>query len=412
MERHTNAADYRSWTIPGEVALLLKRRWSRGELLSAYVTGKALFPMSVPIRAPGLGALSTRPEEVRRWIFALEAESRTQRGLGYDIHWAPTAGRRMGAPSRLPASLIIPSAADALHLIDKTCEAQEFEALVGRTLDVHPGLRAWLAKHALRAIRYARDWDRFLSVVSWFQAHPRSGVYLRQIELPNADYTFIQKHRRLIGELLNEVLPRGAIDPSAAMVRSFEKRYGLLSTPPMVRMRLLDHKHALGGFTDVSVPISELAMKPFPVARVFIVDSEMNGLSFPDTPDSIAIFGLGLQSLVLAQVPWLRDRALYYWSSIDLQGFARLDRLRTAFPAVRSLLMDRDTFLVNKEAWTSATFAHQRAAVFERLTAAEHSLVSDLIDGRFGGHVRLEQERVSYRWLHKVLGEIQDGSNH
>src|SRR5579863_9483785 len=143
MGRYESAAESLSWTSPAEVVSALSRRWSRGELLSTYLTGDELFPMSVALRRPSPAIVRSRPAEVERWIRVLEDESRARRGFGYEILWTQMPEARTGAVLRLPASLLIPSAADALRLIDKAAQAELFASLVRQTLEICPGLRAW-----------------------------------------------------------------------------------------------------------------------------------------------------------------------------------------------------------------------------------------------------------------------------
>ena len=59
--------------------------------------------------------------------------------------------------------------------------------------------------------------------------------------------------------------------------------------------------------------------------------------------EAIAIGGLGNGIVDLTYVPWLADRALWYWGDLDVEGFEILSRLRIRFPQTRSFLMDAST---------------------------------------------------------------------
>ena len=63
------------------------------------------------------------------------------------------------------------------------------------------------------------------------------------------------------------------------------------------------------------------------------------------------IFGGGYAVSRVAGLPWLRDVPLYYWGDIDTHGFRILDLLRSRFPEVRSMLMDRATLLAHESHW-------------------------------------------------------------
>ena len=391
-----------SWTTPAEIMAVVHRRWARGDLLGARLTGEMLFPMSLPLRRPHVSVVGERVDDLQRWIHSLERESRACRGAGYDILWVEVESRRSGRVN-LPNSVVIPSADDALRLIGKTAQADRFDSLASQTLKLFPQLQAWLIKNSLRALRSAEDWENLMALVAWFQVHPRPQVYLRQIDLPGVDTKFIQDHRAVLAELLNEVLPEEAIDHRATNVREFDRRYGLLSKPSLVRLRVLDGRISTSGLRDITVPTSQVAQLPVAPSTIFVTKSEINGLAFPETRGSIIIFGLPDDDDRLSEVPWLRDRPLHYWDDIDAEGFASLDRMRTLFPHTTSFLMDRETFLAHQRVWTVAPDHEQPASHFAHLSADEFALVDDLASGRFGVRVRLEQERICYGWLRRKL---------
>ncbi len=401
--RNEGVRGFVSWTTPGEILAVLHRRWTRGELLASRVTGEELFPVTLPLRRPHPSAIGDRVEELQRWIRTLERDSRAARELGYDIRWIEVENRQLGR-LRLPNSIVIPSAADALALIGKAQETERFDALARQTLKVLPQLRGWLIKNPLRALKSAPQWERLITVVAWFEAHPRPGMFLRQIDLPGVDPGFIQEQRVLLADLLNEVLPAEAIDPTATNVRDFEQRYGLLSAPTPVRIRLLDPRQSVSGLTDLTVSTAELARLPIAPQRVFVTESQINGLAFPSVPGGAVIFGLPYDDGRLAEVAWLRDRPLHYWGDIDARGFANLDRMRAAFPQTTSFLMDRETFLEHRRSWTTGD-TNERPAQLDHLTPDERSLLDDLA-GNHWGSVRLEQERICYRWILSRLGPL------
>ena len=394
-----------SWTTPAEILSVVHRRWTRGDLLTARVTGEALFPMAVPLRRPHSSLIGERFDELQRWIRTLERESRACRGSGYDICWVEVESRRAGRV-RIPSAVVIPSVEDALQMIGKGTEAGRFDTLARRTLKLFPELRGWLIKNALRALRSARHWDHLMTLVAWFQAHPRPQVYLRQIDLPGVDVAFIDEHRALLADLLNEALPEDAIDRRATNVREFERRFGLLSAPAPVRLRILDPHQSINGLTDITLPAAQLASLTLRTARIFVTESEINGLAFPEMAESIVLFGLRYDDGRLAEVPWLRDRPLHYWGDISARGFASLDRMRTSFPQTVSFLMDRGTFLAHQRSWVTVPDDERPPAELSHLSADELALCDDLLNDRFGTGVRLNQEDVSYRWLRRTLERL------
>jgi hypothetical protein len=320
--------------------------------------------------------------------------------VGYEIVWEETNNRQLGR-NKVPAGVRVPTRADALSLIGKTETAARFDTLAQATLKRFPMLRDWLAKKPLVALDQVDDWGRILACVDWFREHPLSGLYVRQIDVAGVDTKFIEAHKGLLAELLDIVLPAESIYASASGARGFEARYGLRSKPSLVRFRIIDERHAVAGLTDLTVPAEQFAGLSLNFFRVFVVENEITGLAFPPMPDSMVVLGLGHAVSLIGAARWLGEREVYYWSDLDTHGFAMLDRLRAAFPGIRSLLMDRETLLTHRPLWTTEDAPH--VGNLERLTPDEARLYGDLRHDRLARAVRLEQERISFGWLRRAL---------
>jgi hypothetical protein len=141
---------------------------------------------------------------------------------------------------------------------------------------------------------------------------------------------------------------------------------------------------------------------------VFITENEINGLAFPSLPDSLIVFGLGYGLERLAQVPWLKDRAVFYWGDVDTHGFAILDGLRGILPDARSFLMDRETLLAHQPLWGNEPDPCDKELA--HLTAPEAELYQDLRTNSLGPHVRLEQERIAFGCLRDALTGLMASS--
>lgn len=393
------------WTTPDALRSQVRRAWEKGQLLTVTLTGEPLFPLSFRLRRPDNAALSNRFEEVRRWIRTLEEGSRDATGYGYTLEWTEVHHRQLGH-NRVPCAAVLPTRADALRLVGKSREAERFNELSAATLRVFPELREWMARRPLRLLEHADDWERVLAVLAWFRAHPRPGLYLRQLDIPGVDTKFIERRAGLLSELLERLLPPEAMDVGVPRA-DFERRFGLRTKPPRVHFRLLDSRLHVQGLSDLSVTAEEFAGLSPPVERVFITENEVNGLAFPDVPRSLVIFGLGYSLERLEEVSWLASKRLYYWGDIDTHGFAMLDRLRAAFPRALSMLMDRETLLGHEPLWVEEH--EQHPGVLVRLTEAESELFQDLQQGRFGPRVRLEQERIRYGCLEQALAGLPTG---
>ncbi len=387
-----------TWSTPEDLKAQIQRRWERGELLAARVNGAALFPLRLRLTKPDARAVTERFDDVRRWIQALVDGSRERRGYGYTLEWREVRHRVHGQNS-VPEAVVVPSEADALRLIGKARQGDRFEELSRLTISRFPELREWLARRPFSALEHAADWSRVLSVLEYFIERPRPGLYLRQLEIPDVDTKFIETRKTLFTELLDRLLPEDAIDAQAAGVRNFEWRYGLRTEAPLVRFRLLDPNLYIHGLSDLSVPPEQFASLRLPVRLVVITENKINGLAFPDVSGVLVVFGLGYGLERLAQIDWLRDVAIWYWGDIDTHGFRILDQLRTRLPHVRSFLMDHDTLLAHRALWGREAATERFIGDLSLLTDAEQAIFDDLKQNRLGDQVRLEQERVAYRWL-------------
>jgi len=171
----------------------------------------------------------------------------------------------------------------------------------------------------MRALELSDEWSRLLEIVAWLQAHPRPGLYLRQVDIPGVHSKFIEAHRGVLIELLDIVLPPDVIDLTASGVGQFAKRYGFCDKPLRIRLRILDPAHALlpiGGIQDITLDAESFARLDSKVSRVFITENEINFLAFPQIRDSLVIFGAGYGFEMLRKAEWLARCRIHYWGDI------------------------------------------------------------------------------------------------
>jgi hypothetical protein len=394
------------WTTPSDLRTQVLRVWERGKILSAGITGETLFPLKLSMRRPEAQAMGHSFEAVRRWIRELEENSRSSKGFGYEIEWADINHRQLGR-NRMPSRASVPTESDALRLIGKERAGRRFRELAQVTTAKFPALVQWVSCRPLVLLEHAQDWPRILDVLAWFRDHPRSNLYLRQVDIPGVDTKFIEARMQLFFELLEIVLEPHDDQLTGTATQKFNQRCGLRNKPPVIRFRVLDSRIAIAGLSDIAIPTNDFASLNIAIRHVFITENEVNGLAFPGFPEAIVVFGLGAGAGLLQSASWMSGRQIYYWGDIDTHGFAILDRLRGHFPNVRSFLMDRETLLAHRSLWVQEQ-APYRAAL-SRLEPDEQALFDDLLCDRLAEKVRLEQERVSYSLLQKSL-EIIGGS--
>ncbi len=398
----SRAAIAGAWTTPLEIVDEVKQQWTRGRILAARLNDAPLFPLRVQFRKPTAAELTDRFDDVRTWIRDLEAKSREVRGAGYTIEWAEVTHRQLGR-NRVPRGIAIETETDAIALIGVAADVDRFDQLVRITRERAPELLSWVGRKPLLALSHGDEWGRLVKVVTWLRANPRSGLYVRQLDIAGVDSKFIEERRGILSELLEVAWPEGWVPGTPAGVAQFERRYGIRSKPAMVRFRILDSVLRPDGISDLTVPAAEFAQLSLDVERVFVTENETNGLAFPEMARAIVIFGLGYGVDVLRESLWLGQKRLFYWGDIDTHGFAILDQFRRHFPGARSLLMDHGTLMAHRAQWVREREPLVRS--FDRLTPDEAALYQDLVEHRFGDHVRLEQERVGFGWVERALYE-------
>jgi hypothetical protein len=398
-----------SWTAPADLRAQVQRLWDRGELLRATVTDTMAWPLRLSLKTPGASELSDRFEAVRDWVRAV-AETPQVR-----IEWREWNHRVQGT-QRLPAAVWLDTLQKTLAFIGKGRQAQRFEALWQQTAVMQPVLLTWLSRRPIQALDLADRWERLLAVVAWLQAHPRPGVYLRQVDAPGVDSKFIEAHRGVLAELLDLGLPPEVIDTGATGAARFTRRFGFLEKPVRIRFRPLDSGlPSLPGrqttpsvLPDITLDATSFAALAWPVERVFVTENETNFLAFPAVAESIVVFGAGYGWEALARAEWLHRCQLHYWGDIDTHGFAILDQLRGYFPGAVSFLMDRETLLAHRLHWGEEPDPARHD--LSRLTTAEAAVYDDLRLDRHQPKLRLEQERVGYGWLCDRLARIPSGT--
>ncbi len=380
------------WTAPHDLRLQVLRSWEKGELL-----GNPNFPKRLTLKTPTAKELRDHFDAVRIW-------SQLLRDLPHIRLEMRDFRHHVFGQNALPDKVWIDDAASAIALIGKQREARIFGQICTSTATKQPKLLPWLNKRPLRALELADIWEELLIVIDWLQAHPRPGIYLRQMDIPGIHTKFVEANRGVLSEMLDLVLPTEVIDSTATGTSQFNRRYGFLDKPERIRLRWLDPAcaplPALAG-SDLTLDAASFSHLNPAVKRVFITENEINFLAFPPVENSLLIFGAGYGFSALTQATWLEDCQIYYWGDIDTHGFAILDELRSHFSHVQSLLMDRQTLLANRSLWGEEGSPLSRD--LSRLTPDEQALYSDLRSQCFGANLRLEQERITFHLVKNTL---------
>jgi hypothetical protein len=244
------------------------------------------------------------------------------------------------------------------------------------------------------------EFKRLVAVLRWLIAHPGSGLYVRQLPIPGIDTKWIGANRSGLVDLLAQ---HQEAEPADLRDADLHQLAGLRHEPDVMRLRILDPalRTAIGGLGDITAPIEQIAALPLVPERVFIVENLQTGLAFDDLPGAVCFMARGYAVDAFGAIPWLRGCPWHYWGDLDTHGFAILSRLRHYFPEVRSLLMDADTLHRHRDLWQQE--GKLAAGALERLTSEERAVLDGLSTDRWGERMRLEQERIDWRFAWQVI---------
>ena len=143
-------------------------------------------------------------------------------------------GGRLVGTNQIPSRAWLDGYDQAWELLGARREVRKLTELAELTKAECPRVVGWLERRPVRALELAAAWPRLLATVRWIDERQRPGMYVRQVDVPGVDTKFIEKHRRVLTELLDLQLDPARIDQAAP---DFEGRYGFARKPAYVRLR-------------------------------------------------------------------------------------------------------------------------------------------------------------------------------
>jgi hypothetical protein len=361
-------------------------------MLDAWLRGDLFFPRRIRANTTLQGDLATAIASVQR----LRAGSKEVVGFGYAVEWVEVNSPKYGRNS-FPERIVFETQDDFLTYIGKQREFASFTTAVESIRSRHRRLEPWIQSNKAALISISSEIDHLLHVVDYLVAHPRPGIYAREIPGP-MDTKCIERNRRVLREWLDRLLPSDTI---RADEEHFERRYGLRYAEPHILVRWLDHdaqRRCEWTWPELSLPLHTLAATAMNhVRRVFVVENKVSLLTLPQVPDSIAIGGLGNGVTDLRYLKWLSGCELWYWGDLDTDGFAILSRLRSLLPHTRSLMMDDLTLRRWRE--LAVRGAGRTDGRFPGLTSNEKAA----LDTCTSENLRIEQERLPQVFVNAAL---------
>lgn len=283
----------------------------------------------------------------------------------------------------IPERVVFRTAIDAASCIDEEPRLRSATARYELMVSRRPSLRSSLPRYFdLLADASDGEIERVGRVLDWLDSHSASELYPRQLPIAGIDTKWLESRAGIIADLWGAPV-------------EFRR-------PPVIaRVRILDPNlsRAIGGLSDISAPVDQLAALGIRPSRIWIVENLQTGLALGPLPDSVVFMGLGYGVSVLSSIPWMTHAECVYWGDIDTHGFSILSRARSAIPHVRSALMDERTLLRHRDMWVEEPNPCDLSEA-PLLTEEEQAVFTALRQNRWTIRLRLEQERIAwdYAW--------------
>lgn len=371
--------------LPKDVIDWLAGRYANQH--KAWILGDGQWPTTVNLGIPTESDVTQDIAAVRRWVDAWGAWNGPAQ-----LSWVSRQWSRLGTQN-LPASLEIAGPNDVATLIGHGKRWRTADERYQRCVERWPQLErhAVLGRNFGVLADYTEiDFTRLFSMLDWLEKNPCSGLAPRQLPVAGLDTKWLEKRAGVVTDLLKSIR---AIDD----VTDFYAVCGLKRPTPRIRTRILCPvlRNMLGGLRDIEAPVTELRELPIAPKRAIIVENLETGLALPDIPGTIAFMRLGNAVGLLSEIPWLHDCTTLYWGDIDTHGFAILNRARSHFPNLQSVMMDQGTLLAYQDLWVEES-SQSAESQLPLLTPNEQEVFDGLRTARWGSNLRLEQERICW----------------
>jgi hypothetical protein len=397
-----------SWTTFPELVAVLVKRHRSGRYLREVATGVPWQPIGLPIRRPRADDVLHRLDDVLAWVAALERDC-VGRGATprLRLEYSPVTGRAVGH-NEVPARAWVDTPEQLFGLVGGRRDVKALRDILHQVDVGLPELRPWVERRPAEAVAHVDVWPRLQDTVAWIAAARTPELYVRQVDVAGVDTKFIETYRLVLSGLLETVLPEERVDPRWDR-SDFAGRFGFRRRPDYTRLRFLAENTLLPApISEVTLRSSELAELDPGVSTVIMVENEITYLALPPVDDAIAIFSSGFALGSVHALTWLADKRIIYWGDIDTYGFVILNRLRARYGQVASILMDHDTLLAHRGQWVREELPSTQP--LPHLTEAESELYRDLVEDRYGEHIRLEQERIRFSAVTAALAGVTQQS--
>ncbi|HEY3824648.1 MAG TPA: Wadjet anti-phage system protein JetD domain-containing protein [Bryobacteraceae bacterium] len=345
---------------------------------SEWLVGGGQWPIEIPLGCPSESEAAGDVAATQEWVSAW----RTPQIPG-EVVWAERRWRRILGTQLVPERVIFRTVIDAAACIEEGLRWRSATARYELIVSRRPSLQSSIPRYFdLLADASDSEIDRIGRVLDWLDSHSGRELYPRQLPIPGIDTKWLESRFGIIADLWGAPLKFRC--PS-----------------PVARVRILDPNLscAIGGLSDISAPVDQLAAIGIQPLCIWIVENVQTGLAFGPLPGSVVFMGLGYGVSILSSIQWMRHAECIYWGDIDTHGFSILSRARSVIPHLRSILMDEQTLLLHRDMWVEEPNPCDQSEA-PMLTQDEQKVFTALHQNRWATRLRLEQERVAwdYAW--------------
>ena len=264
-------------------------------------------------------------------------------------------------------------------------------------------LKDWVLKNTSKINENNGKWPDIIKVVKYFLLNTKSNLYSRALPI-EVSSKFIENNKKILDEILQFINTKE--DNAFNFIwSSFEEKYSLKTKPSFIRFRYLDDEiksdYLWFNIDDIYLKVEDFEKININCKKVFIIENEINYLTFPNIGNGIVIWWKWFNISLLKNTKWLGNKEIFYFWDLDSHGFKILSICRKYFPQTKSIFMNKQTFdnFSDFNIKWKILWKEESENLKNYLNNEEFELFLYLNKN----NLRLEQENITQDWIKKNL---------
>src|SRR5262245_17334020 len=201
-----------TWTNVDDLVATLKRRWGRGTFLRTYATGSPFEPIRLSVRGPTAAEMLDNPGLAIAWAARFDRDSCDRAGRPrFRVESRRIQSLLLGE-NHIPARVFVDTFGQLVKLVDSADEVQALDQVFELTSTTMPAALDWVTANPGVAAGRVDAWSDLLACVKWIAANGSSEVDIRHIDVAGVDTKFVERHLKLLRQILEVVLPPERVD--------------------------------------------------------------------------------------------------------------------------------------------------------------------------------------------------------